>query len=86
MWLWAEFSILFLIVPVAHVVFFDFFGPFIPLAAVFVVSAILLQLTPGFRWFEVIDCRRLLGHVPMTVILIALCTAVTFGLTLLMVP
>lgn len=85
-WLWAEFSILFLIVPVAHVVFFDFFGPFIPLAAVFVVSAILLQLTPGFRWFEVIDCRGLLGHVPMSVILIALCTAVTFGLTLLMVP
>lgn len=85
-WLWIEFSVLFLIVPVAHVVFFDTFGPFAPLAAVFIVSAILLGLTPGFRWFEIIDCRGLLGHIPMTVILIALCTAVTFGLTLLMVP
>ena len=86
MWLRTEFAILFLIVPVAHVVFFDVFGPFIPLAAVFVVSGILLQLTPGFRWREVIDCRGLLGHIPMTVILISLCVAVTFGLTLLMVP
>ena len=52
----------------------------------FIASAILLGLTPDFRWFELIDCRGLLGHIPMAVILIALCTAVTFGLTLLMVP
>lgn len=45
-----------------------------------------LGLTPDFRWFELIDCRGLLSHIPMTVILIALCTAVTFGLTLLLVP
>jgi len=85
-WLWIEFAVLFLIVPVAHVVFFDTFGPFAPLAAVFITSAILLGLTPGFRWFELIDCRGLLSHIPMIAILIALCTAVTFGLTLLMVP
>ena len=85
-WLRAEFAILFLIVPVAHVVFFDTFGPFAPLAAVFIASAILLGLTPGFRWREVIDCRGLLTHIPMIVILITLCTAVTFGLALLMVP
>ena len=85
-WLWVEFSVLFLIVPIAHVMFFDTFGPFAPLAAVFVTSAVLLGLTPGFRWREIIDCRGLTGHIPMIVILIALCTAVTFGLTLLMVP
>jgi uncharacterized protein len=85
-WLWAEFSILFLAVPAAHVVFFDVFGPFLPLAAVFVISAILLQLTPGFRWREVVDCRGLPGHITMIVLLIALCVAVTFGLTLLMIP
>lgn len=85
-WLWTEFSVLFLIVPVAHVIFFDSLGAFAPLAAVFVTAAILLGLTPGFRWFELIDCRGLLGHIPMIVILIALCTAVTFGLTLLMIP
>ena len=85
-WLGIEFAILFLIVPVAHVVFFDTFGPFAPLAAVFIVSAVLLGLTPGFRWRELVDCRGLLSHIPMIVILIALCTAVTFGLTLVIVP
>jgi membrane protease YdiL (CAAX protease family) len=69
-----------------HVVFFNTFGPFAALAAVFIASAILLVLTPGFRWFELIDCRGLLGHIPMTVILIAPCTAVTFALALLVVP
>ena len=71
-WLWIEFAVLLLVVPVAHVVFFDTFGPFAPLAAVFIASAILLGLTPDFRWFELIDCRGLLSHIPMTVILIAL--------------
>lgn len=85
-WLRLEFAVLFLIVPVAHVVFFDTFGPFAPLAAVFVISAILLGLTPGFRWREMVDCGGLLGHIPMILVLIALCTAVTFGLTLLIVP
>lgn len=86
LWLRIEFAALFLIVPIAHVIFFDTFGPFAPLAAVFILSAILLGLTPGFRWREMVDCRGLLRHIPMTVILIALCTAVTFGLTLLLVP
>jgi len=84
--LWIEFAVLFVIVPVAHVGFFDTFGPFVPLAAVFIISAILLALTPGFRWREIIDCRGLHRHLPMIAVLIALCTAVTFGLTLLMIP
>lgn len=84
--LWAEFAVLFVAVPVAHVVYFDILGPFLPLAAVFAAAAVLLCITPGFHWREVLDCRGLLRQVPLILGLSAACVAVTFGLTLAMIP
>ena len=84
--LWGEFGLLFAAVPAAHVVFFEIFGPFIPFAAVFAASVLLLCVTPGFRWRSVVDCRGLLRHVPLIAVLFAVCVAVSFALTLALVP
>ena len=84
--LWTEFAVLFGAVPVAHVAFFDTLGPFLPLAGVFVAAALLLAVTPGFRWREIVDCRGLGRQVPLIAGLMAVCVAVTFGLTLALVP
>lgn len=84
--LWAEFTVLFVAVPVAHVVYFDRLGPFLPLAAVFGAAAVLLCITPGFRWREIWDCRGLRRELPLIAGLSAACVAVTFALTLIMIP
>jgi uncharacterized protein len=84
--LWLEFSILFLAVPVAHVMYFDALGALVPLFAVFIAAALLLAVTPGFRWREIVDFRGLWREIPLIVISIAACVAVTFGLTLVLVP
>ncbi len=82
----TEFGLLFVAVPVMHVVFFDTFGPFLPLVFVFVVAAALLAVTPGYRWISVIDVRRPGRWLPLTIILSAVCAAVTLGIAMLLVP
>ena len=82
----AEFSVLFLVVPAAQLFFFGTLGAIAPLAAVFVVSALLLAVTPGFRWIEILDFRGIGRHVPLIVAAIAACAIVTFGLTFLLIP
>ena len=82
----VEFLLLFVAVPVAHVVFFETFGPFIPLAAVFVIATVMLAFTPGFRWVAFVDVRRLGKHLKMLFALTVLCGGVTVGLALLTVP
>lgn len=82
----AEFVILFVAVPAAHIVFFDSLGPFLPLVAVFAVSCALLTVTPGFRWFEVVDGRGLLRQAPLILGLTILGAAVIFGLVLALMP
>ena len=84
--LWVEFSILFLCVPVAQLIFFDTLGALAPLFAVFVVSAVLVTITPGFHWREIIDFRGLGRHLPLILISMIACAIVTFGLTLALVP
>lgn len=84
--LWAEFAVLFVAVPVAHVVFFDILGPFVPLVAVFAAACLLLAVTPGFRWRELVDCRGLLRHVPLILGLFTVCVVVIFGLVLALFP
>ncbi len=82
----AEFGFLFVAVPVAHVVFFDTFGPFLPLGFVFVAAAALLAVTPGYRWISVIDVRRPGRWLPLTIALSTVCAAVTLGIAMLLVP
>ncbi|MDA0662505.1 MAG: CPBP family intramembrane metalloprotease [Proteobacteria bacterium] len=82
----AEFSVLFLAVPVAHVAFFDTLGALAPLFAVFAVSAILITVTPGFRWREIVACGGLWRHIPLVAAATAACAAVTFGLTMILIP
>ncbi len=82
----AEFAALFLVVPAAHIAFFDTFGPFVPFIAVFAASCALLAVTPGFRWHEVVDCRGLARHVPLILGLFTVCVAVVLGLVLALVP
>lgn len=81
-----EFAVLFLFVPVAHVVFFETFGPFLPLAAVFAAAAVLLTLTPGFRWRSVVDFRRPSGWLPLMIGLSAACAAIVLAIAWFLVP
>ncbi len=82
----AEFGFLFVAVPVAHVVFFETFGPFLPLGFVFVAAAALLAVTPGYRWISMVDIRRPGRWLPLTVALSAICAAATLGIAMLLVP
>jgi uncharacterized protein len=84
--LWTEFSVLFLAVPAAHVAFSDRLGALTPLFVVFAVSALLLSVTPGFRWREIVACRGLWHHIPLIAAATAACAVVTFGLTVMLVP
>lgn len=82
----VEFSILFLAVPAAHIAFFDTLGALTPLFVVFAASALLLTVTPGFRWREIVACRGLWRHIPLIAAATAACAVVTFGLTMMLVP
>jgi membrane protease YdiL (CAAX protease family) len=84
--LWSEFAVLFVAVPVAQIAFFELFGPFIPLAVVFAASCVLLALTPGFRWREIVDCRGLARQIPLILILVAVCIFVVFAIVLALIP
>lgn len=81
-----EFCIIFLAIPLAHAGFIDTLGTLTPIFAVFAIAAILLTVTPGFRWREIVDFRGLSRHIALIVIATVLCVIVTFGLTLLLVP
>lgn len=81
-----EFCVIFLAIPLAHAGFVDALGALTPIIVVFGLSAVLLTVTPGFRWREIVDFRGLTRHIPLIVVAIILCVAVTFGLTLLLVP
>lgn len=72
--------------PVAHAIFIDALGTLTPIFTVFVASAALISITPGFRWREIVDCRGLTRRIPLIVLATGACVAVTFGLTLLLVP
>lgn len=81
-----EFCLLFLAIPAAHAAFIDTLGALTPLFVVFGLSAMLISITPGFHWREIVDFRGLSRHIPLIVIATVLCVVVTFGLTLLLVP
>ena len=78
----AEFALLFLAAPALQFTFFDTLGVFGPIAAVCVVSAVLLHLTPGWRWRELIDLRGLLRWLPFIAGFTALAVGVMAALVL----
>jgi len=69
-----EFCIIFLAVPLAHAAFIDTLGTLTPIIAVFGIAAILLTVTPGFHWREVVDFRGLSRHIPLIAIATGLLT------------
>ncbi|MBT5496775.1 MAG: CPBP family intramembrane metalloprotease [Alphaproteobacteria bacterium] len=81
-----EFCIIFLAVPLAHAAFIDTLGTLTPIIAIFGIAAVLLTVTTGFHWREVVDFRGLSRHIPLIAIATGLCVIVTFGLTLALVP
>ena len=84
--LWTEFAVLFLLVPVCHVSYFEILGPFLPLAAVFALAFVLLAVTPGFRWREMVEVRGLARHLPLIAGLLVVCIGVTTALVLALRP
>ena len=78
----AEFALLFLIAPALQFSFFGTLGVFGPIAAIFLVAAVLLQLTPGWRWRELIDLRGLGRWLPFVAGFALLATAVMAALVL----
>ncbi|SDF45944.1 CAAX protease self-immunity [Limimonas halophila] len=82
----VEFAALYVAIPVVHVVYFDALGTFLPLAAMVLCGAVLLAVTPGFRWRELVDPRGLRAWLPYAGGFIAVAAAVILGFTLVLVP
>jgi len=81
-----EFALLYLTVPGLHVAYYEQLGTFAPLAAMVAVGVVLLALTPGFAWRELVDLRSLRGHGPTAMAFVAVATAAIFGCVLWLVP
>jgi membrane protease YdiL (CAAX protease family) len=82
----GEFALLFLIAPALQFTFFGTLGVFGPIAAVCLVAAVLLHLTPGWRWRELVDLRGLLRWLPFVAGFAALAAGVIAALVLWLAP
>ncbi len=83
--LWAEFTTLFVVAPVAMAVFLGLYPLFGALFAVTLVSVVLLARTPGFAWAELIR-GPVLGEWPLILGFAVVAAAVILGLVLALVP
>ncbi|MBK1668715.1 hypothetical protein CKO28_11815 [Rhodovibrio sodomensis] len=82
----VEALLLFVAAPLVHVTLFDVLGVFAPLAAVTTVGVLLLAITPGWRWRELIDLASLRGHGRLILGFTALAAAVIFALVFALIP
>lgn len=82
----GEFAVLFLVAPLVQLTFFDTLGVFGPIAVVCVLAVVLLHLTPGWRWRELVDLRGLLRWLPFIAGFTVLATAVMAGVVLWLRP
>ncbi len=82
----GEFILLFLAAPMAQLVFFDTLGVFRPIAAVCLLALVLLQLTPGWHWRELVDLRDLTRWLPFIAGFLLLAGAVMAALVLWLRP
>ncbi|MEM1383602.1 MAG: CPBP family intramembrane glutamic endopeptidase [Pseudomonadota bacterium] len=84
-WLWIEFTALFVGVPILMAVFFGSYRLFSVIFALALIAAVLLHLTPGFRWREL---RRgpVLGEWRLILAFAALVSVVCVSVALILVP
>jgi len=82
----AEFGALYIAVPVAHVIWFETLGTFLPLAAMIAAGIGLLAVTPGFRWRELVELRGLRPWLPYAAGFAVLAALVILGVTLALAP
>ena len=82
----VEALLLFVAAPLVHVAFFQTLGVFAPLATVTAVGVLLLAVTPGWRWGELIDLASLHGQWRLILGFTAIAAAVIFGLVFALIP
>ena len=82
----VEALLLFVAAPLVHVAFFQTLGVFAPLATVTAVGVLLLAVTPGWRWGELIDLASLRGQGRLILGFTAIAAAVIFGLVFALIP
>ena len=82
----GEALLLFVAAPIGHVALFDVLGVFAPLAAVTAAGVLLLALTPGWRWGELVDLASLRGHGRLILAFAAVAAAVIFALVAALIP
>jgi membrane protease YdiL (CAAX protease family) len=82
----VEALLLFVAAPLVHVAFFQTLGVFAPLATVTAVGVLLLAVTPGWRWGELIDFASLRGQGRLILGFTAIAAAVIFGLVFALIP
>ncbi|MEC9345570.1 MAG: CPBP family intramembrane glutamic endopeptidase [Pseudomonadota bacterium] len=82
----AEAVLLFAVAPVVHWVFYDRVGLFGPILGIFAAGIVLLALTPGFRWRELLRLRGFLGQPVFTIAFLAVTATVVAGLAWWLVP
>lgn len=85
-WLAGEFVLLFLVAPAVQLAFFGTLGVFGPIAVVCVVAVVLLHLTPGWRWRELVDPRGLVRWLPFVAGFTVLAAGVMAALVLWLRP
>jgi membrane protease YdiL (CAAX protease family) len=82
----AEVAALYLLVPAAHVAFFETLGTFVPLAAVVAAGVGLLAVTPGWRWSELVDLSGLYGRGRLVAGFALLAAVVIFAHVAILIP
>jgi membrane protease YdiL (CAAX protease family) len=82
----VEALLLFVAAPLVHVAFFETLGVFAPLATVTAVGVLLLAVTPGWRWRELIELSSLRGQGRLILGFTAVAAAVIFALVFALIP
>ncbi|MBK1696060.1 CPBP family intramembrane glutamic endopeptidase [Rhodovibrio salinarum] len=85
-WRAAEASLLFVVAPIVHVAFFDILGVFAPLAVVTAAGVLLLAITPGWRWRELVAVSSLRGHGRLILGFTVVAAGVIFALVFALIP
>jgi membrane protease YdiL (CAAX protease family) len=82
----AEFALLYLAAPLGHLIFFERLGLFGPLAAITAVGILLLSLTPGFAWRELVHVAPLRRWLPFVLAFALVTAAIVGALVMALVP
>ena len=84
--LWAEFLALFVVAPVAMATVLPGGAMWFALGGIAMVAAVLLSLTPGFRWRELVTSGALRIDWRFLALYVAVAALASYGLTMWLVP